>query len=301
MSKYRIFLISFVISFVYFNILAFTLQKAQKFVLAGSFFYHEEYLKKENIQIKIPDDFEVEANSVISLSIDRNGKEKIIYSKNENNILPIASITKLMTALVVFDLKESYNFFQVLPISKEAAFQKGVSILKEGEILTVESLLYITLIESSNDAAFALAQAINEKKFMEIMNLYAKKIGMEKTIFFNSTGLNNNLENVSTAYEISLLVKYIKENHSEILEITKKENYDILNPNGIIRHTSKNTNILLSEYPEIIGGKTGWTQSAKGCLVILIDNPNEDGYFINVILGSDNRFEEMRKLISILI
>ncbi|MDD3729044.1 MAG: serine hydrolase [Candidatus Pacebacteria bacterium] len=296
MRNFNFFLASFFIGFVYFGILTFTAIKAEQVLsLTANLYYYSEPLPLKNPYKEILKEIEIDARAVVSLKVDKNGKETILYKKNEDALLPIASLTKLMTALVIFDLKETYNPFLSLPISKEAAFQKGVSILSEGELLTVEALVHISLIESSNDAAFALSEMIGEENFVNLMNIYAKNIGLEKTKFINSTGLNDGKENLSTANDVALLAKTIKENYPQIFEITRKKEYEVLKPNGSFRHLSKNTNVLLFEYPQISGGKTGFTNEAKGCLVIIVDT--KDGYIINIILGANDRFEEMRKLI----
>ena len=293
MRNLKIFLTSFILAFLYFGTMNIVTEKMKNIVY---FDFNPTVFSAEIYQKTEPKNIEIDARAAISLRIDKEGKETVLYAKNENQALPIASLTKLMTALVVFDMKETYNPFQVLSVSKDAALQRGISILNEGESLTTKNLLYISLLDSSNDAAFSLAEAVGEENFVKLMNIYAEKMGLSKTKFVNSTGLNGEEENISTAREMAEILKNVKENYSEILEITKNQNYDILRPNGSLRHISTNTNILLDEFPEIIGGKTGWTPEAKGCLALIVKDKN--GYIINVILGADDRFEEMRKLIA---
>ncbi len=299
MKKLNIFFLSFFAFFIYFGILNLIVAKTENLFLsqrAGIIYSSKPFLIEEKSNQEIINNFEINAKAAFSLKVETNGKEKIIYSKNEDLPLPIASLTKLMTAFIVFELKETYNPFQIITLSREAALQKGISVLNTGDRVTVNDLIHISLIESSNDAAFSLAEMIGEKNFIELMNFFAKKrMGFKNTNFLNPTGLNNFSENISTAREIAFLVKKIKDNYPEILEITTKKEYNILRENGTIYHTSKNTNLLLSDFPEIIGGKTGWTLTAKECLVIVIER--DDGYIINVILGSDNRFEEMKKIL----
>lgn len=290
MKNIKIFLASSVLVFLYFGMINIITDKAEN---AVSYDFPLEVFSAR-IYEEPKTEIEIDAKSAISLKIGKNGEETILYAKNENQPLPIASLTKLMTALVVSDMQETYNPFQVLSVSREAATQRGISILSEGERLTVQSLLYISLLESSNDAAFSLAEAINKDNFVKIMNIYAKKMGLEETSFVNPTGLNGKQENVSTAREIAEMIKAIKEKHPELLEITKNSSYEILRPDGSLRHISVNTNLLLHEFPEIAGGKTGWTPEAGGCLVLIIEK--KDGYVINVVLGAEDRFEEMRKL-----
>ena len=252
---------------------------------------------------------EINAKAAILVKVDENGNQKILFEKDSEKLLAIASLTKLMTALVVFDLDEVYTESQPVEITKEAVEQEGQSKygeLKIGESLSVKNLLHIALIESSNDAAFALTKPIGKQGFVELMNLYSKKIGLEGTYFINPTGLEvgefGELKNTSTARDIVKLTKYILENYPQIFEITKNQSYEVLNLDNTFHHfIPKNTNELLREIPEIIGGKTGWGIEAGGCLLLVLDNPEEEGsYFVSIVLGAKDRFAEMRKLINVL-
>jgi len=249
---------------------------------------------------------EINAKAAILIKINENGDKRILFEKNSQKPLAIASLTKLMTALVVFDLDEVYAESQPVKITKEAVEQEGQSKygeLKIGESLSVKNLLHIALIESSNDAAFALTEPIGKQGFVELMNLYSKKIELENTYFVNPTGLEpdgpEELKNVSTAKDIVKLAKYILINYPQIFEITTNQSYQVLNLDNTFHHfIPQNTNELLREIPEIIGGKTGWGIEAGGCLLLVLNNPEEEGsYFVSVILGAKDRFAEMRKLI----
>ncbi|MBM3251006.1 MAG: D-alanyl-D-alanine carboxypeptidase, partial [Candidatus Nealsonbacteria bacterium] len=250
---------------------------------------------------------DIKANSVTSIEIDEQGNKIVLFEKNSAGIFPIASLTKLMTALVVFDLKGTYKPSQLITISREAVLQKGQSKYGElvvGEKLSVEALLHIMLIESSNDAAFALTQPIGEEAFVSLMNIYTKNLELQNTNFINSTGLdpdnNQGISNYSTGQDIVKIIEYILTNHPQIMEITLKQSYEVLKPNGSLHHfIPQSTNELLSEIPEIIGGKTGWTIEANGCLLLVLDN-SKGGYFINIVLGSEDRFGDMRKIIKAL-
>ncbi len=266
----------------------------------------------EILQAKRLKSLEIEARAAISVEIDDQGNEKILFEKNSQQLLPIASLSKLMTALVIFDLDETYNFSQLITITKEAVEQEGSSKygdLKAGESLSVESLLYIMLIESSNDAAFALTELISKKGFVGLMNIYAKELELKNTYFVNPTGLDpddsRNSPNYSTAEDLIKLTKYILRNYPQIFEITINQSYEVLMPNGLTHHfIPENTNKLLGESAnwrtKIIGGKTGWSFSAGGCLLLVVDDPKNNSYFVNVILGAKDRFNEMRKLINAL-
>jgi len=243
---------------------------------------------------------QVEAEGVMSVEIDKEGKERVLFSRVENQKMPIASLTKLMTGIIV---SEFYQPFLRIQISKEAVGQpEGNGDLKVGEILQAKDLLYIMLIESSNDAAFALAEVIGVKGFVDLMNLKAKDMGLEDTRFFEPTGLDPEDPaqpvNYSSAQDLVKLGKYLLSEHPEILETLGKKEYPLYLENGVFHHTLQNTNELLGEIPGIIAGKTGFTERAGGCLILILEGKNPGTYLINVILNSPDKFEDMRKLCS---
>lgn len=267
---------------------------------------------KEKLKEEYFRDLEIEAEAAISVQVNGKGEEKTLFEKNSQKPLLIASLTKLMTALVVFDLKETYSPAQLIKINKEAVSQEGSSKygdLRVGESLLVKDLLYKMLIESNNDAAFALTEPIGKEGFVDLMNLYVKDLGLENTQFVNPTGLESNTleepNNISTARDLVKLARYIIDNYPQIFEITTYQSYEFLKPDGSLHHfIPQNINELLYESADwrtkIIGGKTGWEILAGGCLILIVENPREEVYFINVVLGSNDRFGEMRKIIDIL-
>jgi len=245
----------------------------------------------------------INARAAISVRINRVSGEKELFSLNSNDRLAIASITKLMTALVAL---KTYDSNQLILITDEAVSQEGESKygnLVVGEELSLESLLHTMLIESSNDAAYALTQPIGHDAFVELMNLYTKNIGLKDTYFVNTSGLEpdnpEKVKNYSTVRDLVKLAEYIIENNPEVFNITTNKSYRVLRPNGTLHHfITGNTNRLLGEIPEIIGGKTGWSPAAGGCLIIVLKD--DKGYYINVILGARDRFAEMRKILGII-
>jgi len=266
----------------------------------------------EEQQKKI-DNLQIGAKAAISVEVDKNGAERILYENNSQERLPMASITKLMTALVIFDLNETYNLDQPITISEEAISQAESSKygdLKVGEKLSVDTLLHIMLIESSNDAAFALAELINKDAFVDLMNYYAKDMGLSDTKFFNPTGLDEREpgkeSNFSTARDLVRLSEYILKNYPQIFEITALKSYEAMNFDETIHHfIPQNTNEFLTEsaswQAEIIGGKTGLSPIANGCLLLVIADSKTGSYYINVILDSDDRFGEMGELVQVLL
>jgi D-alanyl-D-alanine carboxypeptidase len=263
-------------------------------------------IQKPIINQEIPD-LKISAKSAISVFVDSQGKDLILFQKNESEKLPIASLTKLMTALVVLDI---HQLSDEVKISKEAVEQEGEEIeLKVGEILSVRELLEIMLIASSNDAAYALAtpnverERMGEESFVDLMNLEAYyNIGLkpENTHFINPTGLDPKDPfqdtNYSTVKDLVELVKYLIKYQPEILGIlSQKESGTFNNTSSFLL---ENTNKLLGEIEGIVGGKTGYTKRAGGCLVLILEGPRKNSYFINVILSSEDRFEEMKQLIN---
>lgn len=225
---------------------------------------------------------------------DFNG-EKFLYQKNIKEELPIASLTKIMTAIVTL---ENLNLDDVITISKKAVMTEGENgRLVIGENLNVRDLLYIMLIESSNDAAVALSGAIND--FVSLMNKKAEEIGLKSTNFVDSTGIS--ARNYSTIVDLTKLVKYSFVQNSLIWQISGTKEIEINSQDGI-KHYLVNTDKLLGEsagwQAQIIGGKTGFTEEAKGCMLTINKIPDKTGeYLITIVLGSGDRESETRKLI----
>ncbi|MFH1841559.1 MAG: serine hydrolase [Candidatus Nealsonbacteria bacterium] len=248
------------------------------------------------------EDFVMESEAATSVFIDEEGQEKILFEKSRDKKLPIASLTKLMTVYVAL---KNYDTDLIVEIEKEAAEMpgNGEGKLKVGEKFRVKDLLYPILIESNNTAAYTLANLIDEENFLELMNLEAERFGLDDTYFVNPTGLDpedsKDPINYSTARDLVELVKNLLGNEL-IWEINSIPEFDFYTPEGIYHHRIINTNELLLD-PEwqdkIIGGKTGFTYEAGECFLLVVEAPKEKGYLINVILGSEDRFLEMKRLL----
>ena len=245
----------------------------------------------------IPD--EINAASAISVLIDAQGREFPLFKKNSQEKLAIASLTKLVTGLTALDI---YDPSLKINITAEAVAQpEPIGQLKVGENLQVKDLLKIMLIESSNDAAFALSQVIGEKSFVDLMNLESQFLGLKSSHFVNPTGLDPEdlaaSHNYSSAEDLVKLAKHLIFEKPEIVGILGHAEYDLYLENGILHHTLKNTNKLLGERPDIIAGKTGHTEKAGECLILILRGPWRKSYFVNVVLGSQDKFQAMKKLI----
>ena len=234
-------------------------------------------------------DQEITAESAISIESDLLNVRNVIFKKNSGKKLPIASLTKLMTAIVVLD---NYDLSDIVTVNKAADLQDPMKQdVKLGDAMPAKNFLDIMLIESSNKSAYALSELMGTQKFVDLMNQKAKSLGLKNTFFEDPTGLSP--QNVSTASDLIELAEYIFKNYPKIADISMvKELY--IPTFG----TALNTDELLGEMPNIVFGKTGFTIEAKGCLLLVLDNPKNNNYLINVILGADDRFSEMKKLVN---
>ncbi|MBU1085252.1 D-alanyl-D-alanine carboxypeptidase [Patescibacteria group bacterium] len=228
------------------------------------------------------------AKSVIV--IDQNSKV-ILYEKNPDLKLPPASITKIMTALVILD---SYDLNKVVTI-KSLNNIGQVMELEMGEKITIENLLYGLLVQSGNDAAYVLANLHQdgEKGFIKAMNIKAKDLNLHDTQFQNSSGLDS-YGHYTTTHDIAILTVVAMENpiFKKIVNISSITVTDIDNT---ITHDLKTINDLLGNVSGLKGVKTGWTELAGECLVTYTQRGNKE--IITVILGSQDRFGESTQLI----
>lgn len=159
-------------------------------------------------------------------------------------------------------------------------------------------------MESSNDAAIALSSLTGQEEFVGLMNFNARSLGLSQTFFSNPTGLDPKEPGApvsySTAQDVATLSIYLLRNHPEIFDILSQKEFALYTPDNQFHHTISNTNILLNDtewQTKIIGGKTGWTILARGTLLHVVRGPR-NGIIINVILGSEDRFADMKTLLS---
>lgn len=188
---------------------------------------------------------------------------RVLYSKNINEKRLIASTTKIMTAIIAI---ESGKLDEIVTINDSVSKSYGSGIyIKPGEEITLRELVYGLLLRSGNDAALAIEDYLGgHDKFVTKMNIKAKKIGMDNTHFENPSGLDEESENLSTVYDMALLMKYASNNYDfKEIDGTKKIKVKT-NKNTYIWH---NKNKLLYSYKYSTGGKTGYTIKAKRTLV----------------------------------
>lgn len=236
----------------------------------------------------------IEAKAAIVVDL-QNGL--VLYEKNIHDQLPIASLTKLMTAIVVL---EENDIKEEVTVSANAANGIGAKVwLAEGEKISVENLLYAALIPSANDAAIALAEhnsgTIDD--FVNKMNKKAKNLGLYSTQFLNPTGLDGGSiseGNISTAYDVTLLGRYAY-GKSFVRRAAAKKEMQIASSNTALTHDLKNTNKLLDSFLNVLGLKTGTTDSAGECLVAIFQN-EEGNDIMTVVLNSPARYAESKLL-----
>lgn len=247
-------------------------------------------VKKENYQ-----ELEnIEGRAIIQ---DENGD--ILFENDSRETAPVASITKLVTALVFLEKNPGWD--NILEIEKGDQVSGGRAYLYVNEKAKIKDIFYLSLVASDNSAAKALVRStgLAEQEFVELMNSKMKEMGLNDTHFVEPIGLNSN--NVSNAYEVAQFAKSAFGNEEiATAALTKKYEFSTASGRKVL---IKNTDSLLSTFPEdginILGGKTGYTIAAGYCFVG--DFENEAGNnVISVVLGAkdiNSRFTITKKLV----
>ncbi len=190
---------------------------------------------------------------------------EVVYSSNCDKKLPMASTTKIMTALIVI---ENSDITKTVKVSPEACGVEGSSIyLYENENITIKDLLYALMLESANDAATALAIAVGGdiESFVSMMNEKAIELGMKNTSYRNPHGLDSE-EHYSSARDLAVLMSYAMKNEC-FAEITGSYRYSSEMTGKGETRVFLNHNRLLNSCDGVCGGKTGFTKRSGRCLV----------------------------------
>lgn len=234
---------------------------------------------------------EISAESMLVADLDNN---YILAEKNYQKSLPVASLTKLMTAIVVVennDLRKSIlvkpEMLLVYGSTKDLVVDKRYNLVE---------LLHPLLIESSNDAAESLSAFLGKEKTIKLMNEKAKSIGMENTIFIEPTGLSK--ENISTAQDLFYLSRYILNTRPPLLRITKGET---ITDFGTMRFKDLDNKNIFSENQDFLGGKTGFILASQytGMFIFHLPLSNNDSRNISItLLGSDNLENDVNKILT---
>lgn len=222
---------------------------------------------------------------------------KVLYEKNPHDVRPCASITKVMTLILVFEAIESgkISFDDVVTTSAHAASMGGSDIwLEEGETMTVHEMIKAVVVASANDAAVALAELVSgtEDEFVADMNQKASSLNMNDTVFKNCNGLDEE-GHVTSAYDVALMSSELIK-HEAIFEYSSIWiDYLRGGETQIV-----NTNKLLKSYNGITGLKTGTTGDAGSCMSATAQR--DDLSLVAVVLGCDTgtaRFSDAAKLL----
>lgn len=253
--------------------------------------FTEQLLQFENLQIS--------ASSATVMDVQSGS---FILEKNSEQVWPIASISKLMSVLVLLeDLKIDLDDTYVLKTSDRR--NGGRDYLFQGDEITNKDLLALALISSDNTAVIALISSagLSEDEFVELMNIKAENLGLNNTVFYDATGLSS--ANVSTAKEVSFLLKKAL-NNKIISDLVKNYSYSITTTQGRVKNI-KSTNELLDYFNnnqsdvKIIGGKTGFNDSSGYCLGT--EFSFKEKKYISVVLNAsslNNRFNDTIKLVN---
>ncbi len=225
---------------------------------------------------------------------------RVLFEDNMDKRLPIASTTKIMTAVVALENMEKNS---VITVSEHAQNQEGSCIyLRAGNQVTLENLLYGLMLNSGNDAAMAIAEAVagDADRFAEMMNEKAADLGCKNTHFTNPSGLPDR-EHYSSAYDMALIMAYAMEKE-DFERIVGTKEYQIELPQSVTY--LRNHNKLLWQYNGCIGGKTGFTKVAGRCLVsctqregvrLITVTLNDPSDWIDHKNLTDNAFEKVSR------
>lgn len=250
-----------------------------------------------------PPNFDSEPKSYLVIETYHDS-QRILAASNSNVILPIASITKLMTAVIVI---ENLDLTQkILADSRLVGGDGTFNNLKIGELYTARDLLISMLVASDNDSAKLLADKLGEEPFVSLMNNKAKELHMDQTHYLNVTGLDpidgRPQVNTSTANDLFKLIEYIQQKHPEIFQITLNHDFKICTLKQDCNFI-KNTNKLFEDKSfnfKIWGTKTGQTDLALKNLA-LITEPINDIFLTTIVLGSNDHFADTKTIFNNLI
>ncbi len=254
----------------------------------------------------------VRAKAAVAVDVD---SEKILYNQNADKRLPIASLTKLMTALVTID-KISNLKSEIVTIDQEVCHTPTSIIgcptssycfsdtLSVGEKVYAQDLLEAMLSNSANDAAVALGKHIagSQKNFAKLMNKKAKEIGLKNTHFCNPSGLDDDdhpEDCYSSAEDVARIVVYALKNdkYKKLWPIFKVKERWFNSVDGRKKHRYASTNILLDTMPNCEGAKTGFTYEAGKTLMMIANNPKKKNKkVVAVILNDPYRFDDIQAL-----
>ncbi len=225
--------------------------------------------------------------------------DKVIFSKDADKPRPLASLTKIMTAVTAQALIPQNA---IITVGADDLAEEGDNGLLADEKWKFKNLLDFSLVVSSNDGARAIASASSvssRQNFIKEMNKNAKKLGLSTLRFTNETGLDTNLGygGIGSARDVAKLLEYGLEKYPTMFEATQKKLLAITSTSMV--HTAVNTDTALSNIPNVIASKTGFTDAAGGNLAVAFD-ADINRPIVIVVLGSspEGRFRDVEKLAS---
>ena len=244
-----------------------------------------------------------------AIAIDAN-TGTILHYQDGKRKMAIASLTKIMTAVIVMENVKNLDE-EIATIQAEAVLTDGTKVgcpnsgycisnrLQAGERVSVKNLFEAMLIGSANDAAVSLALHIagSQKEFAKLMNDKAREIGLADTNFCNPSGLDEEDRPngcYSTAYDLARITAYSLR-YDEIWDTMTVKEREFYSEDGVIMHRIVNTDVLLDELPNCLGGKTGFTYEAGRSLMMVAHHPvRKDHKVIAVFLDNNYRWADMR-------
>lgn len=220
--------------------------------------------------------------------------KRVLYEKNPKKRLPMASLTKIATAIIALENKKQDDKYVVGAQDLVGEDEMG---LTEGETMSLSDLLYGLILHSGNDAAETLASAYPSGRngFIKAMNDKVKTLGLSDTNFTNPTGLEGDGRQYSTAYDLLVMTNYALSNFPTFNTVVSTFDYHIPYTNEHKEFYLENETNLLTSYPGVKGVKTGYTPEAGLCLITYLDYNGHK--IIGVLLGSDNRIKDMKELL----
>jgi len=222
---------------------------------------------------------------------------KILLEKNSGRQMPVASVSKLITAIITSETIDPNKVIEIASSSVESVppDASGIGI---GERFTTKEILYPLLINSSNIAAEALASSENRVKFFEKMSSYAWEVGMPQAFFADPSGVDPH--NMASAKDVFALAQYLYQSRLDILAITRIANMEVSTTSEHGYHLYQSTHPFVND-SRFLGGKTGRTREAGETMLTILDMGGEPIAFI--VLGSNfgSRAEDTRQLIKLFV
>lgn len=242
----------------------------------------------QNNTIPVP---QLTAVSAVSYDLSSN---RLLYMKNAQEKRPMASLTKIMTAVVSLEHPKPDDKYLV---TNDALVGEDSVGIAAGEIFSQNDLLYGLVLHSGNDAAMTLALNFpgGVTAFMKAMNEKAASLGLVNTHFTNPTGLEGDGDQHTTAYDLLVITRFALQQFPQFRRVVSTFDYIIPQTATHQEYDLENETNLLTSYPGVQGVKDGFTPEAGLCLVTYLNYQNHK--IIAIVLGSDNRRNDMKQLL----